>query len=451
MGDRNLYVTGAAYDGTTATNGTLTLMSGGAQSLVVGKATPAPVAPVVPPTLVVGSGPDTVDLKVSEDAFQGDAQFTVAVDGKQIGGILTAQSLHGSGTDQDVLVEGGFGKGVHTVGVSFLNDSYVPGVGDRNLYVDGASYDGIAATGSTLALYSAGTQSLTVGAAVPPTATTSPDTLDLGISEDAYQGNAQFTVSVDGKQVGGTYTAAASHAAGQSQQLDLTGNWGVGRHTVAVDFLNDNGGYGPTDRNLYVTSASYDGVAQPDASLNLYAGGTQAFTATSSTTYSEDAATTYSEDAAGGAVTTLGNDTVVVGSGNVTIHADGPSAKAVGGTGAMTFIASSGNDTITAGAGACTVMAGSGTLSFIAGSGLATITAGTGKEAFDFIDGQAGGLLTIDGFQAGTDIIHLQGYAGSGVQSQQAAPGGSTLITLTDGSRITLAGYAASSAHPVFG
>jgi hypothetical protein len=43
--------------------------------------------------------------------------------------------------------------------------------------------------------------------------------LVLGISEDAYQGDAQFTVSVDGKQLGGTFTTTASHASAISQSF----------------------------------------------------------------------------------------------------------------------------------------------------------------------------------------------------------------------------------------
>ena len=41
----------------------------------------------------------------------------------------------------------------------------------------------------------------------------------LSMSEDAYLGDAQFTVSVDGKQQGGTFTTTALHAAGVSQIL----------------------------------------------------------------------------------------------------------------------------------------------------------------------------------------------------------------------------------------
>jgi len=84
-----------------------------------------------------------------------------------------------------------------------------------------------------------------------------------------------FTVSVDGKQVGGAFTATALHAAGQSQEVDLSGGWGKGAHTVTVNFFN--GGTANADRNLYVTGASYDGVAQTGATLSLLSGGPQSF------------------------------------------------------------------------------------------------------------------------------------------------------------------------------
>jgi Ca2+-binding RTX toxin-like protein len=231
--------------------------------------------------------------------------------------------------------------------------------------------------------------------------------------------------------------------AGQSQAIEIAGNWGLGSHTISVDFLNDLYGGSPTsDRNLYVTGASYNGTAQPDASLALLSSGSQSFTAVSSTT--------YNEGSAGGAVTTLGNDTVQIGSGAVTINADGPSVNVIGGTGAMTFIADAGNDTITAGSGTSTITGGSGSLSFTAGSGNATITTGIGQEVIDIVNGKAGGSLTINGFASGTDVIHLEGYTGTGVSSETVT-GGSTNILLTDNTKITLTGFAGGSSHPIFG
>ena len=85
----------------------------------------------------------------------------------------------------------------------------------------------------------------------PGTVGSGNDTLVLNLSEDAYKGDAQFTVSVDGAQLGGTQTVTASHGAGQSQAFTFKGNFGSGKHTVAVSFLNDAwGGTAATDRNL---------------------------------------------------------------------------------------------------------------------------------------------------------------------------------------------------------
>jgi hypothetical protein len=88
-----------------------------------------------------------------------------------------------------------------------------------------------------------------------------PDSLVLWVSQDFYKGDAQFTVSVDGQQVGGTFTASALRSSGQHDTLTLHGNWGAGAHTVTVDFVNDLWeGTPQTDRNLYVTQAEYNGV-----------------------------------------------------------------------------------------------------------------------------------------------------------------------------------------------
>jgi hypothetical protein len=63
---------------------------------------------------------------------------------------------------------------------------------------------------------------------LPPvelTAGTWPDTLVLKISQDEWQGSARYTVKVDGvQQIGGTLTASATRASGQSDTLTLKGD-----------------------------------------------------------------------------------------------------------------------------------------------------------------------------------------------------------------------------------
>ncbi len=304
----------------------------------------------------LGVAYDTLVLNVSEDAWVADAQFTVAVDGHQVGGVYTTSALKNAGQSQNIDLTGSFGTGPHSVAVSFLNDIYGGSpTEDTNLYVnsitlDGqtttentellvvstdsfnvesqlatnaASIDGVVATNSTDPVLNgtaeagnsvavsatSGTTTIQLGTAVAaangdwsltpatPLATgtyqisavqtdaagtsskasavlslaidthtpTAPklaatDTLVLNVSEDAWVADAQFTVAVDGHQVGGVYTTSALKNAGQSQNIDLTGSFGTGPHSVAVSFLNDIYGGSPTeDTNLYVNSITLDG------------------------------------------------------------------------------------------------------------------------------------------------------------------------------------------------
>jgi hypothetical protein len=113
--------------------------------------------------------------------------------------------------------------------------------------------------------------------ATPPSQEPAPaadgNTLVLHLSQDAWRGDAQFTVKVDGQQLGGTQTITASHGNGESQAFtfnDVAANAG----TVEIAFLNDAWGGTPgTDRNMYVDSISYGGQVVPDSDAELYQNG----------------------------------------------------------------------------------------------------------------------------------------------------------------------------------
>src|SRR5262249_34165093 len=147
-----------------------------------------------------------------------------------IAGPLSVTALHSAGASETFTFKGSW-AGTHQVAVNFINDAYAgTPTTDRNLYVNSATFDGKAVTGATKALFSAGADTFSV---TGPTATPSPtptptptgsstsggtfgtgsDTLVLRLSEDAYLGNAQFTVAVDGKQVGGPLSVTALHSA----------------------------------------------------------------------------------------------------------------------------------------------------------------------------------------------------------------------------------------------
>ena len=229
-------------------------------------ALPASSSPAVPHS-------DTLSFRVAQDAYNEDAQFTVKVDGVQVGGVRTANASHAAGAWDTVNLTGDFST-AHTVAVSFLNDANDGHGHDRNLYVIGMTIDGRAvATAPTLdpgagAVYSDLTELWSNGKAsftLPPNSTAvaavpSSDTLSFRVAQDAYGEDAQFTVKVDGVQVGGVRTAHAGHAAGAWDTLNLTGDFSAA-HTVAVSFLNDaNDGHGH-DRNLYITGMTIDGHA----------------------------------------------------------------------------------------------------------------------------------------------------------------------------------------------
>jgi Ca2+-binding RTX toxin-like protein len=134
--------------------------------------------------------------------------------------------------------------------------------------------------------------------ATPDTVTgTGSDVLVLNICENAFAnkdgtggaaGDATFTVAIDGKQRGGTFTAVASKAAGAEQAFIFKGDFAPGAHSVTVTFLNDaynaaapdaSGSY---DRNLYVDSVTYDGV-NAGQSLSMNSGGPQSFSVVDAT------------------------------------------------------------------------------------------------------------------------------------------------------------------------
>lgn len=277
-----IYQTVRLYDPLAGTAPQQTLSNVGTVSLslttdpVIIEVAPNTAAPIATPAPVtIGSGPDTLALSVSEDAYQGDAQFTVSVDGTQVGGTQTATASHAAGQSQIFNVLGTFAPGTHTAAINFLNDAWGGTAStDRNLYVVGAALDGTAVPSSALALMGAGAKSFQFAGS----ASAAVNTLDLHVSEDNWQGDAQFTVDIDGTTVGGVRTATASHAAGATQDVVITGNWGAGAHSIGVSFINDAyGGTAATDRNLYVEQVTYDGRAASGTPVSLLWNSTSPF------------------------------------------------------------------------------------------------------------------------------------------------------------------------------
>ncbi|MGA8193020.1 MAG: carbohydrate-binding domain-containing protein [Acetobacteraceae bacterium] len=244
---------------------------------------------------------------------------------------------------------------------------------------------------------------------VPPAPITTgsgSDTLVLSMSEDAYKGDAQFTVSVDGKQLGGTFTATAAHASGASQVFTFNGDWATGAHTVTVDFLNDAYGGSPSaDRNLYVNAISYDGTATGQTAELLGTG-------------------PASFPISDGAAASASSETFVLTSGSAATVTLGIGASRINfiGAGSLTLVGSSGQAVVTVDAG---------NNKFIAGTGTLDVTGGSGKDAYVFHANS--GLLTIEDFSiAKGDTLSIDKALQGSLQQTPDGRGG-TMLTFGAG------------------
>src|SRR6266849_2017288 len=102
------------------------------------------------------------------------------------------------------------------------------------------------------------------------------------VAGDAYLGNPQMALVVNGQQVG-TATVTASHSSGQWQTLTFSVAMPATFQTIGVSFLNDAYGGSPTlDRNLYVDHIVVSGVTlNPQQGLFKDTAGDPASTGTS--------------------------------------------------------------------------------------------------------------------------------------------------------------------------
>ena len=233
--------------------------------------TGASVAPTVPLTTPIAPAATAqrglLVLDVSETGYHGDAQFQLLVDGASVGGTLTTTASHAAGQSQSFTIGGTFAPGPHTVALTFVNAlSGAPGAGARTLSLDGAHLNG-AAFGQPVTLAANGTTTLSTetvaGVATPVT---------VSLSEDAWHGDAQALVTIDGKPQEGVQVVTASHALHGTEPMRFLPMLAPGTHTLGVIYLNDASG--PTgDRNLYVDAVDVAGQ-HIGAATALLTGGT---------------------------------------------------------------------------------------------------------------------------------------------------------------------------------
>ena len=256
-----------------------------------GPVTPVPVVtdPTVPPVVgsgVIGSGPDTVVVRASADSYKGDPSFKLMVDGVVKSGPVNVTTKHGAGW-QEFTFKLDVPDAAKKVSVDFFNDfSDGPGL-DRNMYVDGISFNGTKLAVDKAALYSNGHSTATLPAAPvgtpapipatkPPVIGSGPDTVVVRASGDSYQGAPAFKLLVDGVVKAGPVEVTAKHGAGWQDftfKLDIPGD----AKAVAVDFFNDFSNGPGLDRNLYVDSVDVNGHHMVPATTALQSNGFLSF------------------------------------------------------------------------------------------------------------------------------------------------------------------------------
>lgn len=214
-----------------------------------------------------------VIIVASEDAFEGDAQIGLDVNGTQVDQ-ATVTASHTSGERQiltfDIPNPGAF----RSIGVSFLND-YATGPGhDRNLYIQSVTVNGHVLTPDQGSYFSAFTHkveathgslywngTLTWDASLLSAYWTPPLTIDVVASEDAFEGDALMGVYVNGQQVAES-PVTRLHNVGEWQTLRFQVPMPQppeGLRTVGVGYLNDYWKGDGRDRNLYIQSISING------------------------------------------------------------------------------------------------------------------------------------------------------------------------------------------------
>ena len=141
--DRNLYVTAVSLDGQASATPPSTLYSNGTAHFATS------ASPLV--------------LQLSEDGYLGDAQFSVAVDGKALGPVQSVSASHANGAVQNFAFGQAIAAGTHDVAVSFLNDAWGgTAATDRNLYVNAIDVNGSAIAGTSASLMTTSTQHFSV-------------------------------------------------------------------------------------------------------------------------------------------------------------------------------------------------------------------------------------------------------------------------------------------------
>ena len=317
---------------------------------------------------------------------------------------------------------------------------------------------------------SAGSHELVLPAGIPISAstiigaeaTTIPGIVTLGGGAQFYQAAAGVTVQAGGGADTILASAGQVTVTGSSGTLLFVGGAGASSVTggsgSATVFGGSGGGSfagGGAGHNIFILQSA----ASANTTLTGGGAGDEMFTAAGPTTVNggsgggdivvggSGALTVNAQhgDAVFGGSGALavagsasGADSIVGGSGALTVTGRGGNMLVVAGTGGSSIATGNGASLIFTGAGRTAVTGGTGSLQAMLGSGTASITEGSGASVYDVVKGAAGGNDVLTGFRPSIDRIDLFGYAAGDVHV--TTKGGSTVISMVDGTRITLVG-----------
>jgi Ca2+-binding RTX toxin-like protein len=275
----------------------------------------------------------SITIKASGDAtINGNAQFRLLLDGKQVGAVQTVSAEYSKGQRQTFTFNLDTPVLAGKLDVEYLNDEYINATRqDRNLWLDSVAINGLPLAGTEAVynmkrfgaqpgqyrLYENGALSFTLdngnsgndvlkggagnnilyggggndilyangektsvtvptdgGGVTPPPPPPPPivslDTLVIKVSGDHYNGKPEFRVLVDGKQIQGATAVNSIYGKTDMQEFTLKGDFGIKPSSrIQIEFTNDAWAGKGKDRNLYVGSVSVNGTVLDNKSARV--------------------------------------------------------------------------------------------------------------------------------------------------------------------------------------
>ncbi len=169
----------------------------------------------------------------------------------------------------------------HALGLAHSTDASAvmyPTLGTADPDLDANDIAGIQALYGTAPTGITQTLATSLPAMAAPSPKPTVSTLTFQMSEDAWHGDAQCFISIDGHHLGAVQTITASHALGQSDRMTFLADLGAGPHAVSVQLVEAAfAGQADGGRHLYVESVQLDGAQVASFAPKLTGNNTASF------------------------------------------------------------------------------------------------------------------------------------------------------------------------------